>query len=130
MRVLVSLLVSASLTAAAAQSKKAAPANNTERGILVRRAELYIQADKNSTRIGEIDRGREVAVIDRSREYVEVFANIGPEKDLTGWILNKGVIEKNTPDGDRVLFGEASDSEDQAESAHGRRGAAQEAIRL
>jgi len=123
-------LIPALLASALGQSKNPAPANNTERGVMVRQAELYLQADKASSRIGEIDRGREVAILDRSRDYVEVFANIGPEKDLTGWILNKGVIEKNTPNGDRILFGEASDSEDQAASAHGRRGAAQDAIRL
>ena len=39
-------------------------------------------------------------------------------------------MRASTPNGDKVLFGEAVDSEDQASRNHGRRGAAQDALRL
>src|SRR5450432_868300 len=42
----------------------------------------------------------------------------------------KGLVQSNTPDGDKILFGEAVDSEDQASQSHGRRYAAQDAMRL
>jgi outer membrane protein assembly factor BamD (BamD/ComL family) len=45
-------------------------------------------------------------------------------------MLGKGVVQASTPNGDRILFGEAVDSEDQASQRHGRRGAAQDALRL
>jgi hypothetical protein len=40
------------------------------------------------------------------------------------------VVQVSTPNGDKILFGEAVDSEDQASRRHGRRGAAQDALRL
>jgi outer membrane protein assembly factor BamD (BamD/ComL family) len=61
---------------------------------------------------------------------VHVEANITEERTLTGWILNQGVVGASTPNGDKILFGEAADSEDQASQRRGRRGAAQDAMRL
>jgi len=40
------------------------------------------------------------------------------------------VVTSQTQDGDRIIFGEAADSEDQASSRRGRRDAAQDAMRL
>ncbi len=45
-------------------------------------------------------------------------------------MLDQGVVRASTPNGDRILFGEAVDSEDQATRRHGRNGAAQDAMRL
>jgi len=45
-------------------------------------------------------------------------------------MMNKGVVQASTPNGDKIVFGEAVDSEDQASQRHGRRGAAQDAMRL
>jgi len=58
--------------------------------------------------------GREVAVIEKSHEWIKVFANVDKELNITGWILDKGVVRANTPKGDSILFGEAVDSEAQA----------------
>ena len=44
--------------------------------------------------------------------------------------MDKGVITTTTPDGDKILFGEAFDSEMEASRRGGRRGAAQDAMRL
>jgi outer membrane protein assembly factor BamD (BamD/ComL family) len=52
------------------------------------------------------------------------------EKTITGWIAARYVVLSSTPNGDRIVFGEAVDSEDQASQRHGRRDAAQDAMRL
>jgi hypothetical protein len=49
---------------------------------------------------------------------------------ITGWILDKGVILKTTPNGDQIIYGEAVESETQASLRGGRRGAAGDARRL
>lgn len=103
---------------------------DAERAVMQRPAIIYLAPDKTSTRLGEVDRGREVVVIEHSREYTKVLASLGGEKELTGWIIDKGVIRATTPDGDRILFGEAVDSEAEADRANGRKDAAQEAERL
>jgi outer membrane protein assembly factor BamD (BamD/ComL family) len=52
------------------------------------------------------------------------------DRNVTGWIEDKGVILTSTLNGDRILFGEAFDSEMEASKRGGRRGAAQDAMRL
>ena len=52
------------------------------------------------------------------------------DRNVTGWIVDKGVITPATPDGDEIVFGEAVDSESEAMKRGGRRGAAQDAMRL
>jgi outer membrane protein assembly factor BamD (BamD/ComL family) len=51
-------------------------------------------------------------------------------KTISGWVLDNGVVWASTPEGDRILFGAAVDSEEEASRRHGRRGAAQDALRL
>jgi outer membrane protein assembly factor BamD (BamD/ComL family) len=101
-----------------------------ERGVMVRVAEIYLSPDPNSQKMAQIDRGREVAVLERSHEWVKVYANIAPEQDITGWMLGKGIVTATTPNGDKILFGEAVDSENEASRRHGRKGAAEDAERL
>lgn len=101
-----------------------------ERGVMVRVAQIYLSPDPNSQKMGLIDRGREVAVLERSREWAKVYASITPEQDITGWMLDKGIVTASTPNGDKILFGEAVDSESEASRRRGRKGAAQDAMRL
>ena len=101
-----------------------------QRAAMMRIATIYIAPDAASERLGEIERGREVVIFETSRDWFKVTASLTEERVLTGWILQKGVVQSSTPNGDRVLFGEAVDSEDQASQRHGRRGAAQDALRL
>jgi len=100
------------------------------RGTPIRTTAMYISPDATSTKIADVDRGREVVVLDTSRDWVHVEALLGEEKTITGWIQDKTVVRTTTPNGDKVLFGEAVDSEDEASRRHGRRGAAQDAMRL
>jgi len=101
-----------------------------ERGAVVRVAQIYLSPDTSSAKLAEMDRGREIIVLETSREWVHVEANLTEERTVTGWVLDKGVVRASTPNGDKILFGEAVDSEDQASRRHGRNGAAQDAMRL
>jgi outer membrane protein assembly factor BamD (BamD/ComL family) len=116
-----------------------------ERGALARQAVIYLSPDTSSNKIGEAERGRELILLERSRNWLHVEALLGfartPDpafvededlqgKTVTGWVLDTGVVWASTPNGDRILFGAAVDSEDEASRRHGRRGAAQDALRL
>lgn len=105
------------------------PPNNNH-GIMVRVAPIYIAPDVTSAKLGEVGRGREVIVLDQSRNFLHVMAGVEPGKDITGWIVDKGVIRPNTPDGDKILFGEAAVSELLASQRNSPRGAADDARRL
>lgn len=108
----------------------------TERGVMVRVAQIYISPDTNSPLIATIDRGREVAVIEKSRDWLHVLATLSEPtetiegRDVSGWILDKGVVRASTPNGDKVLFGEAVASEQEASRRGGRKGADKDALRL
>jgi outer membrane protein assembly factor BamD (BamD/ComL family) len=102
-----------------------------EHGALIRAANIYLSPDPSSAKLAEIERGRELVVLESSRnDWVHVEALLGEEKTVTGWILDKGFIRNTTQDGDRILFGEGANSEDEASRRHGRRGADQDALRL
>ncbi len=114
----------------------------TERGIMLREGIIYITPDTSSAKLSNIGRGREVAVIERTPGWVHVVGTVdvttsiefGDEqqndRNVTGWVIDKGVITTTTPDGDKILFGEAFDSEMEASRRGGRKGAAQDAMRL
>jgi hypothetical protein len=107
-----------------------ATAADYQRGTVVRVAQVYLSPDTSSAKLAEMDRGREIIVLETSRDWVHVEANLTEERTVTGWVLDKGVIRTSTPNGDKILYGEAVDSEDQASRRHGRNGAAQDALRL
>ena len=100
------------------------------RATTIRVARLYLSPDTTSTKLAEIDRGREVIYLETSGDWIHVEANLTEEKTVTGWVEAKGLVHATTPDGDKILFGEAVDSEDQASQRNGRRYAAQDAMRL
>ncbi len=115
-----------------------------DRGTLVREAVIYISPDTNSNKLGQVERGRELILLDRSQNWIHVEALLGSQardpafvleeedqgKTISGWVLDLGTVWASTPNGDRILFGEAVDCEDVASSRQGRRGAAQDALRL
>jgi len=100
------------------------------RGASIREVSIYLSPDTTSTKMAELDRGRELIILETSRDWMHVEANLNEEKVVSGWIQAKGVVSASIPNGDRILFGEAEDCEDQASQRHGRRGAAQDAMRL
>src|SRR5437588_12662193 len=99
---LASILLSSIALAAAAPG---------ERAIMVREAKIYISPDTSAQSIGTVGRGREVAIVEKSHDYLSVFANIEsareelnqPGRDITGWIVDSGVIRTSTPNGDKIL---------------------------
>jgi len=101
-----------------------------DRAIMVREAVLYLNPDTSSNKLGRASRGREIAVLEHSRGFVKVLVSTGEGAGVTGWILDKGLVRASTPNGDKILFGEGADSEAEASRAHGRRGSAQDAMRL
>jgi hypothetical protein len=107
-----------------------ANAADYQRAAMMRVGVLYISPDTNSAKLADVDRGREVVVLEKSGEWVRVQANLTEERTVSGWMLDKGVVRAAAPNGDKVLYGEAVDSEDQASQRQGRRGSAQDAMRL
>jgi hypothetical protein len=105
----------------------AAPAENA---VTIREATMYLAPDTASTKLGKVWRGREVSILEHSREYLKVFTVLDDNREATGWIVDKGVIRASTPNGDRILYGEAVDSEAEAQKRRGRKNAARDAARL
>ncbi len=115
-----------------------------ERGSLIREAVIYLSPDTTSSKLGQVERGRELILLDRSPKWLHVEALLGPShapddafvleddegKTISGWIIDTGIVWASTLNGDRILLGAAVDSEDEASRRRGRRGAAQDALRL
>src|SRR5207247_4794971 len=72
-------------------------AAQAEHGILVRVANIYLSPDSSSAKLGEVERGREVAIFEKSRDWLHVLASVTAERDITGWIFGKGVVTTSTP---------------------------------
>jgi len=108
----------------------ALPAADAVRATTIRVAGIYLSPDASSSKLADVDRGREVIFLGTSGEWVHVEANLTEERTVTGWMQNKGIVQATTPDGGKILFGEGADAEDQASQRNGRRFAAQDAMRL
>jgi outer membrane protein assembly factor BamD (BamD/ComL family) len=116
---------------------------DVQRGTLVHEESIRVTPNADAAKLGRALRGNELIIIETSRDWVHVEAILrapsheeGATEDetegkaITGWVPNKALISATTQDGDRIIFGEAADSEDQASSRRGRRDAAQDALRL
>jgi hypothetical protein len=116
-----------------------------DRGTLVREAIIYLSPDATSAKLGQVERGRELILLDKTPQWLHVEALLGSNKTIdpafvlededegktiSGWILDTGIVWASTPNGDRILFGAAVDAEEEASRRRGRRGAAQDASRL
>jgi hypothetical protein len=113
---------------------QAEPPKNGTKATLVRRANLYVQPDESSDQVAIVTPGREMVIAERSGHWLRVFANIdAPESrssdqpvmeqnqevvPISGWMLDKGIIDTNTPHGDAILFGEAVSAENAASAPH------------
>jgi outer membrane protein assembly factor BamD (BamD/ComL family) len=113
------------------------------RGTLVHEETIRVAPSADAARLAEVGRGRELVIIDTTRDWVHVEAILrqpshdeGATEDeeegkaVTGWVPAKALVMATTQDGDRIIFGEAADSEDEASRRRGRRDAAQDAMRL
>jgi outer membrane protein assembly factor BamD (BamD/ComL family) len=113
------------------------------RGTLVSEEAIRVAPDSAAAKLAQVGPGRELVIIDTSRGWIHVEAILrqpshdeGATEDeeegkaITGWVPARAVITSTTQDGDRIIFGEAADSEDAASSRRGRRDAAQDAMQL
>lgn len=101
------------------------------RGTTIRVAPMYVDPDTSSAKLADVDRGRELVFLEASgTDWIKVEAELTEQRVVTGWMQKEGIIEATTPNGDKILFGEAVNSEDEASRRNGRRYAAQEAMRL
>jgi outer membrane protein assembly factor BamD (BamD/ComL family) len=111
------------------------------RGTLVHETTIHVAPDKESAKLGIAERGHEIVVLETTHDWVRVEAilrepsqedaDLGEEaKTISGWISGKALITASTANGDKIIFGEAADSEDEASRRRGRRDAAQDAMRL
>lgn len=113
------------------------------RGTLVNEESIRVSPSADAAKLLQVGRGRELIIIENGRDWTHVQAIItlpsneegatdeeAEGKTVTGWVSAKAVVTTTTQDGDRVIFGEAADSENQASSRRGRRDAAQDAMLL
>ena len=118
-------------------------AAQAQRGTLVHEATIRVAPSGDAAKLGEAERGHELVIIEANPQWTHVEAILRePSKDsdeddpesegktITGWIRNTALVGMNTPNGDKVVFGEAANSEDEASRRRGRRDAAQDAMRL
>src|SRR6266576_3881733 len=114
-----------------------------QRGTLVHEETIRVSPSSETAKLGTAGRGYELIIIDSNRDWTHVEAVLRePTKDendddeesqgktITGWVLTKALVGQNTPSGDKIIFGEATNSEDEASRRRGRRDAAQDAMRL
>jgi outer membrane protein assembly factor BamD (BamD/ComL family) len=114
-----------------------------QRGTLVHEESIRVSPADDAAKLGVAGRGHELVIIETSRDWTHVEAILRePRKDadeddpesegktITGWVNSKALVHLTTPNGDKIIFGEAADSEDQASRRRGRRDAAQDAMRL
>ena len=118
-------------------------AAQAQRGTLVHEETIRVAPSAEAAKLGEAGRGRELIILETSHDWVHVEAILKPPshdegateeeengKTVTGWVSGKAFVGATTQDGDRIIFGEAADSEDEAGRRRGRRDAAQDAMRL
>jgi outer membrane protein assembly factor BamD (BamD/ComL family) len=119
-------------------------AAQAQRGTLVNEESIRISPGTDSAKVGQAARGYELVILDSNREWSHIEAIIqdprretddeddeeDSTKTITGWVVNKALVSNATPDGDKIIFGEAANSEDEASRRRGRRDAANDAMRL
>ena len=106
---------------------------------------LYVAPDKQSQKVDRVQIGREMVVAEKSGPWIRVYANtdqqllreqrdtpiLGSDDEnqppISGWMEAKGIVVENTPDGDRILMGEAANQEALAQDPRGPIHAAQSA---
>jgi hypothetical protein len=116
---------------------------DAQRATIVSDSTIRVSPNSDAAKLGEALRGHELVILETSRDWVHVEAILRAAsheegasdeeqegKTITGWIQNRALVTLATPSGDKIIFGEAADSEDQASRRRGRRDAAQDAMRL
>ncbi|HZD94936.1 MAG TPA: outer membrane protein assembly factor BamD [Candidatus Sulfotelmatobacter sp.] len=109
-----------------------------DRGTVIREAALYASAGSNSQKAGQVERGRALTILEQGNAAGKPWLKVSMAadqqaqvtKEVTGWVPGLTVITASTPNGDQIIFGQAVASEHQAQERSGRKGAAEDAMRL
>lgn len=109
-----------------------------EHATLIREEALLSSAGANGQKIVQVDRGSALTIMERSQADGQPWVKISMaldqqaqvSREVTGWLPAKTVVTASTANGDEIIFGQAVDSERQAEERGGRKGAARDAWRL
>jgi hypothetical protein len=122
------LLIFAALSAFAADQGRAT---------LIREEYLYASAGTNSQKLQQINRGSDLTILENSTADGQPWMKVSlaadqaqVSKEITGWVPGKAVVNASTANGDQIVFGQAVDSEREAEDRHGRKSAAEDALLL
>jgi hypothetical protein len=106
-------------------------------GTLVREEYLYASAGANSQKLSQVNRGSDLTVLETANTDGQPWVKVAMaadqaqvSKEVTGWLPGKAIVNASTANGDQIIFGQAVDSEHQAEDRKGRKGAAEDALRL
>ena len=126
--------------------KKPGPPPTGTKATIVRAETIRVQGDESADKVGTVTPGRELIIVEHSGKWLRVFANTDTEivreqdvpvfsneqaePSVSGWILDRGVIASDTPNGDAILFGEAVSTEQSASEPHPPAHAAEDARRL
>ncbi len=137
------LLVAALLGSNLNGQKNALPPPDAMRATVLKVADVYVAPDAQSQRVSVVTPGHEVVITERSGPWVKVFANTDIEEEKAedepefsvdpavlpraGWIRDKGVVGPATPNGDKLIYGEAASREVAAGEPHAPKAAAGEA---
>lgn len=114
--------------------------------VVIHTANLFVQPGASSTRLTQIQPGREVIITEVNGKWARVFANVdegqshedhttllgpaNPPQPVSGWMLDQGFVTRKTPHADQILFGAAQTQEDAATQPDPPPNAAQAARRL
>ncbi|WP_074656075.1 SH3 domain-containing protein [Terriglobus roseus] len=120
--------------------KRPAPPPDAQRATVVKVADVYVAPDAQSQRVSVVTPGHEVLIVERSGPWVKVFANTDIEEEKaeeepeftvdpavlprSGWIRDKGIVGPTTPNGDKLIYGEAASMEAAAGEPHAPKSAA------
>ena len=127
-------IASVVLAAAVAFAADKEPATN------IREATLVGSPGGNTEKLMSLDRGSSLAILEQrttdGQPWMKVAVRIAgesssaPARESQGWVPAKVIVPATTANGDEIIYGEAADSEQQAERRGGRRSAAEDAMRL
>ncbi|HEV7675104.1 MAG TPA: hypothetical protein VGQ12_11295 [Candidatus Angelobacter sp.] len=108
-----------------------------EHATLIREESLYGSARANAEKLAQVGRGTALTILERSQadnqSWIKAYVSLeqGTQtREVSGWLPARPLVTASTANGDEIVFGQAVDSERQAEERGGRKGAAEDALRL
>jgi hypothetical protein len=130
----ITLLMFLASAALAARSTPAS-AGERQRATLIREGTLYSKPNNGSDQVAPLPRGSDLTVTERNGPPDNLWlkvtvAGTQGQPAREGWVEGKALIMASTENAEEIAYGEAVDSEHEAEKRSGRRSAADDAARL